>query len=360
MMPVTFTCVPPSCSARLPQKFSAATTLITVELPLARPGEVEQPASASTSRTAAPAARRVDDMARTLTKTGSVIKCTGRYTTRSAGAARIRCREGVPLRRGYGRQQPGRVPGPRRPVATPEHYRVPPPGPGRTRRAARPGHRLRADLDVPRGAPRTPHVVVRAVHAGDSVGRRYWMEPSELLNAQVSEERMEIGLLGPVQVRTPGGLVDPGQPRQRCVLAALAVDAGRPVPVETLLDRTWGPEQPRNARQALYVYVTGIRKLIERAGSGTAVRLVRYAGGYLLDMDPDRVDLHRFRSLVAAARDPGCPDPKRITLLQEARELWRGTPLSDLPGDWPAGIQPVWQNEYLDPVTLWARIHVEG
>src|SRR5947207_4828911 len=93
MMLVTCTCVPPSCSARLPQKFSAATTLITVELPRALVGEVEQPASASISRTAAPAARRVDDMARTLTKTGSVIKCTGRYTTRSAGAARIRCRE---------------------------------------------------------------------------------------------------------------------------------------------------------------------------------------------------------------------------------------------------------------------------
>src|SRR5256885_16438040 len=134
---------------------------------------------------------------------------------------------------------------------------------------------------------------------------------------------MEIGLLGPVQVRAPGGLVDPGQPRQRCVLAALAVDAGRPVPVETLLDRTWGPDQPRNARQALYVYVTGIRKLIERTGAGTAVRLVRYAGGYLLDIDPDRVDLPRLRSHLAPAPGPGCPDPQRIQPGPRARDPQR-------------------------------------
>src|SRR6266702_5008665 len=60
MMLVTFTWVPPSCSARLPQKFSAATTLIVAppdELVVAVLGEVEQPASASVISTAAAAAQ---------------------------------------------------------------------------------------------------------------------------------------------------------------------------------------------------------------------------------------------------------------------------------------------------------------
>src|SRR5205814_10541167 len=83
-----------------------------------------------------------------------------------------------------------------------------------------------------------------------------------------------------------------------------------PVPVETLLDRTWGPEQPRNARQALYVYVTGIRKLIERTGSGTAVRLVRYAGGYLLDIDPDRGGPAPVPVARGRRARPGLPGPE--------------------------------------------------
>jgi hypothetical protein len=64
MMLATFTWAPPSCSARLPQKFSAATTWMTVELPeepvVAVLGVVEQPATASAraTGTAATASQR--------------------------------------------------------------------------------------------------------------------------------------------------------------------------------------------------------------------------------------------------------------------------------------------------------------
>src|SRR5689334_9828863 len=50
---------------------------------------------------------------------------------------------------------------------------------------------------------------------------------------------MQIRLLGPVEVYTGAGPLDAGTTRQRCVLAALAVDAGRPVPVDMLVDRVW-------------------------------------------------------------------------------------------------------------------------
>src|SRR6266550_4257981 len=43
-------------------------------------------------------------------------------------------------------------------------------------------------------------------------------------------ERVEFRLLGELEVRAGGRVVEVGLPRQRAVLAVLAVDAGRPVP----------------------------------------------------------------------------------------------------------------------------------
>jgi DNA-binding SARP family transcriptional activator len=48
---------------------------------------------------------------------------------------------------------------------------------------------------------------------------------------------VEIALLGEVTAQVDGRAVDLGPARQRCVLAALAVDAGRLVPVDRLVRR---------------------------------------------------------------------------------------------------------------------------
>ena len=76
---------------------------------------------------------------------------------------------------------------------------------------------------------------------------------------------MEFRLLGEVQVRAAGRLLDVGTPRQQAVLAALAVDPGRPVPIETLIDRVWGDEPPAEARNVLYSHLSRIRQLLKQA-----------------------------------------------------------------------------------------------
>jgi DNA-binding SARP family transcriptional activator len=168
---------------------------------------------------------------------------------------------------------------------------------------------------------------------------------------------MDIRLLGSVEVSAVGRLVQLPQPRQRAVVAALAVDAGQPVPVQTLIDRVWGELAPRQVRQALYTYVSQLRQLIVEAGNGVtpAAALVRRSGGYVLDLDPDRVDIHRFRRLVAQAHDGACPPQQGVVLLRQALQLWRGTPLADLPGDWPARVRAAWQQEHLDAAVARAR-----
>jgi hypothetical protein len=93
----------------------------------------------------------------------------------------------------------------------------------------------------------------------------------------------------------PGGPVELGPARQRAVLVALAVDAGRPVPVETLIDRVWDDDPPAGVRAGLYSYLTRLRRLLVQAEpGGERARIVSRTGGYLLDLDPGRVDLHRF------------------------------------------------------------------
>ncbi|MET7704645.1 BTAD domain-containing putative transcriptional regulator [Micromonospora sp. NPDC005413] len=154
-----------------------------------------------------------------------------------------------------------------------------------------------------------------------------------------------------------GRSVNLGPPKQRAVLAALIVDAGQPVSVPVLVDRVWDQHPPAGARNALYVHVMRIRRLLApvAARPKTHTRLRRRPDGYLLDVDPDAVDLHRFRRLVDAARQPAVPQNRRAALLDEALELWRGDPLAGLGGSWPQQVRESCRRQRLEATLGWAE-----
>ena len=167
---------------------------------------------------------------------------------------------------------------------------------------------------------------------------------------------MEFRLLGPVEVLAGVRRLETGPPQQRAVLAALVVDAGRPVTLQTLVDRVWGEAPPAGARAALYAHLARLRRTLEQPGAGDeAVALVRRAGGYVLEVDPDRVDVHRFRRLTVAAQDQRRSEVERASLLGEALDLWRGAPLADVPGQWAARLRDSWGQRRLDAVVAWAE-----
>jgi DNA-binding SARP family transcriptional activator/tetratricopeptide (TPR) repeat protein len=170
----------------------------------------------------------------------------------------------------------------------------------------------------------------------------------------------EFRLLGAVEIWAAGVPVDAGQPRQRALLAALLVDAGRPVAPQTLIDRLWGDEPPDSAPASLRAHLTRIRRSLEQAAAspGAQARLVRRSGGYVLDVDPDRVDLHRFHRLVELAREPHRPDRERVGLVREALALWRGEPLSGVPGAWAARTRDAWRQRHVDAVVVWALAEI--
>jgi DNA-binding SARP family transcriptional activator len=142
---------------------------------------------------------------------------------------------------------------------------------------------------------------------------------------------MEFGVLGTVEVWVDGRPAAAMHARQRAVLAVLLLDLGRAVPLDVLIDRVWGEEPPRSARNIAYGYLARLKTLIAD-GDDPGVSLSRRPGGYLLQAQPEQIDLARFRRLVAdaAAGD----DERAATALGEAVALWRGPALPGLDSPW--------------------------
>lgn len=136
----------------------------------------------------------------------------------------------------------------------------------------------------------------------------------------------ELRLLGGVLALVDDAVVDPGPARQRCVLAALAVDAGRVVSIDRLIDRVWGEHPPLRARRTLVNYVSRLRQVL------TADAIVRRSGGYVLDIRPSEIDLHRFHDLCSRARAED--DRRAVELWTEALVLWHGEALTGVNGEW--------------------------
>ena len=135
-------------------------------------------------------------------------------------------------------------------------------------------------------------------------------------------DRLEFRLLGPVEVwRGPERLVISSR-HQRSVLAALALRPGRAVSVSALVDAVWEEESPPSARRQVIKLVSRLRG---RLGDAITTR----SSDYLLNAEPDQVDVGVFDSSVAGARRLSVSDPAGAAgAVREALRLWRGPALS--------------------------------
>ncbi|MBF9130160.1 tetratricopeptide repeat protein [Plantactinospora sp. S1510] len=169
---------------------------------------------------------------------------------------------------------------------------------------------------------------------------------------------MNLRLFGEVQLRAAGQPLEVGTPRQQAVLAVLVVDTPRPVAIETLIDRLWDEAPPAEARNVLYSHLSRIRQVLSRAATleeEAAPRLERRHAGYVLKIDPDRVDLHRFRRLVDQGRDAGSADADRARALAEALDLWAGSPLAAISGEWAGQIRDSMHRLRCEAAVRWAQ-----
>jgi len=132
-------------------------------------------------------------------------------------------------------------------------------------------------------------------------------------------EQVELGILGPLEVRVAGRPVPVPGARQRALLAALLLRRGRVVPMDRLVDEVFGEAPPREARNALQTYVARLRQSLGPAAAVVATR----APGYVLEVPGDAVDAERFAALLGQARVTEAPSAA-VALLDRALGLWRG------------------------------------
>ncbi|MDQ8043310.1 MAG: BTAD domain-containing putative transcriptional regulator [Patulibacter sp.] len=135
---------------------------------------------------------------------------------------------------------------------------------------------------------------------------------------------MEVAVLGALEVRRDGAEVTVPGARVRALLACLALDAGRAVSRDTLIDAVWDDRPPGDAAHALQALVSRLRRAL---GPGDLV--TSGPVGYSLAIEPVAVDALCFERLAAdgaAALRRGEAEVARETLV-EALALWRGPAL---------------------------------
>jgi len=92
---------------------------------------------------------------------------------------------------------------------------------------------------------------------------------------------VEFRILGPVELWISGRRVDLGPARQRGVLAALLVEPERPISIQSLVDRVWDGEPPKQVRNVVYTYIARIRRTLSEASqeSGAPISVHKEATG---------------------------------------------------------------------------------
>jgi DNA-binding SARP family transcriptional activator len=164
---------------------------------------------------------------------------------------------------------------------------------------------------------------------------------------------LEVRLLGPIEAARGGKPVALGGQKPRTLLAVLALEPGRVVSVDRLVEALWPGDPPETAGHAVQVYVSQLRKAL---GPVIATR----APGYELELDAERVDVHRFARLTQdgrAALEGGDPITAEGAL-RDALALWRGPALADFLYE-PFAQTEIARLEELRTVTLEERIEAD-
>ena len=108
-------------------------------------------------------------------------------------------------------------------------------------------------------------------------------------------------VFGGIAASSSEGDVDLGGPKQRAVLALLLVEPRSVVSVDRIIDTIWGAGAPARAEVSVRGYVSNLRKVLTSA-LGPEAGIDFRDRGYVLLVEPDTIDLHRFEAAVAAGR----------------------------------------------------------
>jgi SARP family transcriptional regulator, regulator of embCAB operon len=138
-------------------------------------------------------------------------------------------------------------------------------------------------------------------------------------------------IMGPLRVVDDIGRSPVRAQKLAVVLAVLLIRSEQMVTTEQLMTEVWGDDLPQRAGAGVHVYISRLRKFLDRPGR-PASPIVTRTGGYLLHTAEDEFDLDIFQRLVAQGRKEH-RDGKHAeasSCFDRALALWRGPVLGDV------------------------------
>ncbi|MFE4518283.1 tetratricopeptide repeat protein [Kitasatospora sp. NPDC056783] len=177
---------------------------------------------------------------------------------------------------------------------------------------------------------------------------------------------MKFHLLGSVELSVNGEPLAIPADKRRQLLAALALEAGRPLSHTSLVYRLWGEDPPPSALTSLYSHVSHLRGLLRQAARSAGAKDLREAPtietkshAYTLQADPVLIDWHRYLDLSdnAGRLAENGQDHQARTVLSRAMSLWCGEPLAGLPGTWAQTTRAAMADQHF--ITTLRRIEID-
>jgi DNA-binding SARP family transcriptional activator len=164
---------------------------------------------------------------------------------------------------------------------------------------------------------------------------------------------VDFRILGPLEVTRDGETLALPGGHPRALLAMLLLAANRTVARERLIDGLWGDAVPESAVKMVQIAVSRLRQLVPRSMLRTR------PPGYMLELDPELIDLARFVRLADAGRGALAAGnaPEASIRLREALALWRGPALGEFSE--PFAAAEAARLEELQLATLEARIDAD-
>ena len=145
------------------------------------------------------------------------------------------------------------------------------------------------------------------------------------------DEPLQFRVLGTFEITRGNRRCTPTAPKQRALLALLALHANEFVATRRIVDQLWTRGAPRSAVAALHGYVTAVRRALTpgwNSSRNSHPILNTRPSGYVLCLEPHQLDLTGFRELAKQAQaDIAAGDCARAReAIAAALGLWRGAP----------------------------------
>lgn len=165
--------------------------------------------------------------------------------------------------------------------------------------------------------------------------------PAVLLSSDMTASapptpRLQIGLLGPLQICVDGREARLPQAKLRILLTTLILRENRVISNDALIQGLWGEQPPPTALRALRVYISQLRKFFATLGvAEDQCAIITQPPGYRLIVPAGSLDRHRFeehRQQAKLAAEAG-HNSGAIAHFQAALSLHRGRALADVRGE---------------------------